>query len=178
MSSMQSAVRCKQCGFPEAWEEFDSRSSEWTVDCFRCGYRESWTHESRFPNGHLQRGAREIIYSAGAYCAKNADSGGEEHGGIVEEEVEQVAANIRDGIASGRLSPKSCITKFNFETREVTGSSERSRRLARRRGRSRTLRNRAARSPPGPAALPSHRSSAIGGFGRSRRETPSLSLRP
>jgi predicted nucleic-acid-binding Zn-ribbon protein len=75
MSTVQSEVKCKQCGFPGAWEVFDCRSNEYTVDCFRCGYRESWKHESYFSNGHLEKGVQEVIYSAGAYCAMKTDNG-------------------------------------------------------------------------------------------------------
>lgn len=119
MSTVQYEVKCKQCGFPEAWEEFDCRSNEWSVDCFRCGYHESFKVESRFSNGHFERGVNEILYSAGAYCAKKTDSG-EEHGSLSETDLENVAARIHDDIAGGRLSPESYVTKFNFETREVT----------------------------------------------------------
>jgi hypothetical protein len=37
-----------------------------------------------------------------------------------ETEVEEIAAKMRDDIASGKLSAKSYVTKYNFETHEVT----------------------------------------------------------
>lgn len=120
MSTVQSAVKCKQCGFPEAWEVFDCRSNEWSVDRFRCGYRASWRHESYFSNGHLERGVHTVHYSAGAYCVKKTDNGIEEHGSLSEADVEEIAVKMRDDIAAGRLSEKSYVTKFNFETGEVT----------------------------------------------------------
>jgi hypothetical protein len=120
MSSVQSDVKCEQCGFPEACYVFESPSSEWTVDCTRCGYYESWKHKSLFSNGHLEKGVNEIRYSAGAYCAKKTDDGVAEFCSLGEAEVEKIAAEIRDGIAAGRLSAQSYVTKFNFETREVT----------------------------------------------------------
>ena len=106
MSTVQSEVKCKQCGFPGAWELYDCRSNEWWVDCPRCGCRESWKNESYFSNGHLQRGVNKVLYSAGALCVKYADSGITQHRGLAEAEVEQVAAKMRDGIASGRISPR------------------------------------------------------------------------
>jgi len=120
MSSVQSDVKCEQCGFPEAWEVFDCGTNEWTVDCPRCGYHESWKHESYFSNGHLERGVNEVLYSAGAYCAKDLETGIKKHGGLPETEVEEVAAKMRDDIASGKLSPESYVPRYNFDTHEVT----------------------------------------------------------
>jgi hypothetical protein len=120
MSTTQSEVKCKQCGFPGAWEVFDCRSNEWTVDCFRCGYHESLENESFFSNGHLERAVNKVLYAAGALCVKYVDSGISQHRGLAEADVEQVAAKVRDCIASGKLSPESYVTKYNFETREVT----------------------------------------------------------
>jgi len=120
MSTVQSEVNCTQCGFPDAWEGFDCRSSEWWVGCPRCGYRESWKHESYFSNGHLEKDVHEVLYSAGAYCAKKSDIGIEQHGSLSETDVEKTAAKMRDDIASGKLSPGSYVTRYNFDTREVT----------------------------------------------------------
>jgi hypothetical protein len=53
-------------------------------------------------------------------CVKYADSGIRQHRGLAEAEVEQVAAKMRDDIASGKLSPESYVTRYNFDTREMT----------------------------------------------------------
>ena len=37
-----------------------------------------------------------------------------------ETELEEIAAKMRDDIASGRLSSESYVTQYNFQTREVT----------------------------------------------------------
>jgi hypothetical protein len=117
---MQREVKCEQCGFPEACHVKDFGSREWTVDCFRCGYHESFKVESRFSNGRIEKGVTVALYSAGAYCVKETDNGIERHVSLAEADVEKVAAKMRDDIAAGRLSAKSYVTKFNFETREVT----------------------------------------------------------
>lgn len=120
MSKVQSEVKCEQCGFPDAGRVTNTRSGEWRVMCPRCGYHEIWKHESYFSNGHLERGVNEVLYSAGAYCAKNPATGIEEHGGLSENEVEEVAARMREDIASGELAPGSYVTRYNFDTHEVT----------------------------------------------------------
>jgi endogenous inhibitor of DNA gyrase (YacG/DUF329 family) len=121
MSSVQTEVKCEQCGFPNAWKVLDCWwSSDWSVGCPRCGYRESWKHESYFSNGHLERGVNEVLYSAGAYCAKNPNTGIEEQGPLSETEVEQIAAKMRNDIATGKLLPESYLTRYNFDTHEVT----------------------------------------------------------
>jgi|SRR5208282_4927223 len=111
MSKVQFEVECRQCGFPDAGKVFDCRSTEWRVMCPRCGYRERWKHESYFSNGRLERGINEVSYSAGAYCAKDPKTGIEEHGGLSETEVEEVAARMRENIASGELAAGSYVTR-------------------------------------------------------------------
>ena len=121
MSIVQTIETCEQCGFLEAWKEFNCGTDEWDVICPRCGYREIWKHESYFTNGHLKKGVNEVYYSAGAYFAKWADTGGAECGGLYESDVEEVAAKMRADIASGKLSSESYLTLYNFQTHEVTG---------------------------------------------------------
>jgi DNA-directed RNA polymerase subunit RPC12/RpoP len=120
MSIVQTNETCEQCGFLEAWKEFNCGTNEWDVRCPRCGYREIWKHESYFSNGHLKKGVNEVCYSAGAYFAKWADNGGAECNGLSETDVEEMAAKMRADIASGKLSPESYVTRYNFETHEVT----------------------------------------------------------
>lgn len=120
MSRVLSTRERKQCGFLQAWHEYDCGSAEWWVDCPRCGYHESWEHKSRFSDGHLEKAVNEVTYSAGALWAKDAKSGIAQLRGLAENEVEEIAAKMRVAIASGELSPKSYLTKFNFETREMT----------------------------------------------------------
>ena len=121
MSTVQGEVKCEQCGFLDAWKVYDCRSSEWWVRCPRCGYQESWKHESYFLNRHLERGVNEVRYSAGAFCAKDPKTGIERHGSLSETEVEQIAAKMRNDIASGKLLPESYVSRYNFDTHEVTG---------------------------------------------------------
>jgi hypothetical protein len=117
MSSVQSKVECEQCGFPHASKVLDLPSFEWDIICTRCGYRESWKHISRFSNHHLKKGVKKLIYSAGACCLNN---GVEAHYSLDESEIEETAARMRAAIAAGELSPGSFVTRYNFETHEVT----------------------------------------------------------
>ena len=119
MSTVQYEVECKQCGFPDACKEFDGRSYDYEVWCTRCGFRESWKTKSRYANGHLECGVKEVIYSAGACFIKRTDGSGT-YGSLYEADVEEMAAKMRADIASGKLSPESFVTKYNFETHEVT----------------------------------------------------------
>ena len=56
---------------------------------------------------HLERGVIEVLYSAGAYCAKDPETGVSTIRRLTETEVEEVAAQIRGAIAPGKLSPES-----------------------------------------------------------------------
>ncbi len=120
MSTVLSEVKCRQCGFSDAWEGYDCRSGEWRVDCPRCGYVEELRYESRFKNGHPERVVHKFFYSAGAYCGKDPKSGIEQHASVLEDKLEEAAARMREDIAAGRLSPESYVTQFNFATHEVT----------------------------------------------------------
>ena len=119
MSTVQYEVECDQCGFPDACKEFDGRSYDYEVWCTRCGFRESWKTKSLFANGHLECGVKEVIYSAGACFIKRTDGSGT-YGRLSEGDVETIAAKMRADIAAGELSPGSFVTRYNFETREVT----------------------------------------------------------
>jgi hypothetical protein len=43
MSSVSTSVRCPQCGYAEANEDFNCKNSSWSIVCRRCGYYESET---------------------------------------------------------------------------------------------------------------------------------------
>jgi hypothetical protein len=120
MSSVQSYVKCNQCGFSEASEVLDCGTNGWWVGCTRCGYQESWECKSRFSNGHLERGVNEVHYSAGALWAEDSKTRVATLRGLAENEIEEIAAKMREAIASGELSSRSYVTKFNFVTGEVT----------------------------------------------------------
>lgn len=120
MSMVQGTQKCEQCSFPDADYLFDCGSSEWCVWCRRCGYYADWKHESCFSNGHLEKGVRTIIFSAGSFYAISAKTGVAQHSGLPETEVEKVAAKMREEIASGKLSPASFVTRYDFKSRQVT----------------------------------------------------------
>jgi Zn ribbon nucleic-acid-binding protein len=120
MSRVLSDVECPQCGFLEASYEVDCGTCEYWINCLRCGYSESWKHKSRFSNGHLEIGVKEVRFSAGALWAEDAKTGIASLSGLGEDEIGQIATRVRDDIASGKLSPRSYVTKYNFETGEVT----------------------------------------------------------
>jgi Zn ribbon nucleic-acid-binding protein len=119
MDRVTSDTKCPQCGFLEAVEDFDLNSKEWSVDCRRCGYHASWKHESLFSDGHVEKGVETVHFSAGVSWAKKP-SGGGTLTCLGENEIEEAAGKIRNGIASGELSPESYVTRFSFETKEVT----------------------------------------------------------
>jgi hypothetical protein len=119
-SIVQVNEKCEQCGFPDAWKELNCGTDEWDVRCPRCGYREIWKNESYFSNGHFKKCVNEVYYSAGAYFAKWADTGHVECGGLSETEVEDIAAKMRADVAAGKLSKETYVTRFDFETHEVT----------------------------------------------------------
>jgi hypothetical protein len=120
MSSVADFKQCEQCGFPGAAHLYYCRSAEWRLDCPRCGYHEDWKHQSYFSSGHLEKGIRTVIYSAGAYSAQSPKTGIRECGGVSEAELQELAARVREDIASGKLSPESYVTEYNFQTGEVT----------------------------------------------------------
>jgi len=119
MSRALTTTKCRQCGFLGAWKE-SYESGEWGVQCARCGYHECSTHKSHFSNANPNMGSNTVVCSAGAYCISYSDTGDEEYGALSEADVDKVAANIHAGIASGELSAKSYVTRYNFDTHEVT----------------------------------------------------------
>ena len=119
MSAGQYEINCNQCGFRHA-DELYYGSHEYSIMCARCGYSETWTHKSFFSNGHLEIGVNEFWYSAGAYLVVLADTGQRQFGGLSETDLEKTAAQISADIASGKLSPESFVTKYDFETGELT----------------------------------------------------------
>lgn len=120
MSSVTTDTKCMQCGFLGADRLFDLPTDDWWESCPRCGYQESRVHKSRFSNWHSEEVVNEILYSAGAFCVVDPVIGWGPYGRVSETQVEQIAADVRAGIAAGKYSPKSYVTKYNFETREVT----------------------------------------------------------
>ena len=120
MSRSEVSTKCEQCGFLGACHELDCASWEWWVDCPRCGYSERWQKKSYFSNGHLKHGVDEVRYSAGAMWAVDAKSGVARLCGLAEDEVEEIAAKMRVAVAAGELAPGSYVTRYDFETREVT----------------------------------------------------------
>jgi hypothetical protein len=52
--------------------------------------------------------------------AEDAKTGIAQLRGLEENEIEEIAAKMRAAIAAGELSAKSYVTRYNFETHEVT----------------------------------------------------------
>ena len=120
MSSVMSEVKCQRCGFPYAKKRFYGRTMKWDVGCPRCGYFERWEHVSLYSSGHVKHGIIQVLYSAGAYFAKWADGSDGVLDGLFDTAIEEKAAEMRADIASGKLSPESYVTRYNFDTHEVT----------------------------------------------------------
>jgi hypothetical protein len=120
MGAVQTFKQCEQCGFPEADYIDYYRSGEWFLICRRCGYHEEWKHESYLSNGRFEKATHTVMRSAGAYCAQDPETGIRQCGSVVEAELQEVTARMRDDIASGKLSSESYVTRYDFLTGEVT----------------------------------------------------------
>jgi len=120
MSAVATDTICERCGFRESTYEFNCRSREWWVLCPRCGYSEDCKQVSRLSNGRVEESVLTYIYPAGAYSAVWADSGVAEVGGLSETQIEKAAARMRADIASGKLSPESYVTRYCYDSGEVT----------------------------------------------------------
>ena len=120
MSRVLDYTECRQCGYLEAYLDFDCRTDETEVNCPRCGYSESWEHtpHGRFKSGHIKKGVKTFNYSAGCLWAVMPSGTAEWHG-LDEDQLEKVAAQVRKDIANGTLSAKSHVTKYDFETKQV-----------------------------------------------------------
>ena len=121
MSAVLSVTKCDQCGFLEADYGYYCGSGEWWVLCRRCGYSEEYkyNHQSHFSNGRPEESVHKRVFSAGAYWAEAPD-GRAESGGLSEKSYVEAAVKMRADIASGKLSDRSYVTHYNFDTDEVT----------------------------------------------------------
>jgi predicted nucleic-acid-binding Zn-ribbon protein len=120
MSRVLGDTKCRQCGYLEAYLDFDCRTDETEVNCPRCGYSETWEHvaHGQFKNGHIKKGVKTFYYSAGCLWAVQK-SGTTAWRSLDEDELDRVAAQVRKDITNGTLSAESHVTKYDFQTKQV-----------------------------------------------------------
>lgn len=127
MSSVSDYVTCKQCGFEEAYYDFNCNTNEWDVSCGRCGYyaaakrhedndgKVTWTYPE-------EQGVGVLFY----HCV---DSLPYVHQPLSSKEsVEDAEKWLRERIAAGKVEANSgYLTRWNEEKKVVEfviGSNE------------------------------------------------------
>jgi hypothetical protein len=118
MSSVSDYVTCKQCGFEDAYYDFNCNTNEWDVSCGRCGYHAaSKRHEDN--QGKVSwtrledRGVGVLFYhcvNSLPYVHQPLSS---------KESVEDAEKWLREQIAAGKVQANSAyLTRWN-EQKEV-----------------------------------------------------------
>jgi hypothetical protein len=119
MSSVSDYVTCKQCGFEEAYYDFNCNTNEWDVSCGRCGYyaaakrhedndgKVTWTYPEEQGFGVLfYRGVNDL-----AYCHHPLHS---------KESVEHAEKWLREKVAAGQVRPSSAyLSRWDKEANAV-----------------------------------------------------------
>ena len=120
MSSVQSFVKCPQCGYEQADELYRCCTDESVTSCRRCGYYECW--DAKYDeDGDFCGWKHEINKGAGALWGRGTGqdilSG---HFYNTQKEVLDAERWLREALDKGQVDPDvSYLTKWNRETRQV-----------------------------------------------------------
>lgn len=120
MATVQSFVKCPQCGNAEADHLYNSRTGEEDSFCTRCGYHETW--RGKYDDGGDRQGwSHEISEGIGALWYRFAGRGAFAYYSFATElEVADAKRWLREQVASGKVDADTAyVTHWNKETRRL-----------------------------------------------------------